>query len=640
VGQDRIREWESLFVLERLGPELVSLAGRGELEFTYERTDLISRLAVLMTDRDVLLVGPEGVGKRSLMRALAFRIHGMLKDEAERAKPTPGLFPYRKIYETTPFILDLDAHYAGELGQKLDRIASHAAEEKAILFLLNAELAAGVGAAANAPATDIANLLTSCLERWPFRLVAETTPRGRETLLRLAPAFFRRLAVLDVPPLPEPELRPWFQRYEDHLGRRFSVRFAPGFTDEIVSACRRFFPTLAYPGKSIDLIRAILSEKMAARRQALEQPAGAPAASLELQAGDVHTHIAGLSGLSLEMIDSRPVAGGALEEGLRSFFEERVIGQTHAVRAASAIVARYRARLNDPGKPIAVVWLSGPTGVGKTEFAKAVAEFFFGTAKHLLRYDMSEFKTRESLGRLLGYAERWSAAPREPSLVERIRARPFSVLLFDEVEKAHPEVMDLFLQLFDEATLTGVDGSVAHFSNTIILLTSNIGVELFGPALGFAPGPPPAPDPNSIRDRLEEVFRPEFVNRIEHVVPFGRLDREDVAKIMSREIRALSRLPGLAGKVAAVYLHPAVQKAILEEGHVPKYGARPLHRAIAKHVIEPLSFLLSTREIGEEARVAILPAERARLIDGTPDPDWIYHPLASDRPSFGGPRMR
>jgi ATP-dependent Clp protease ATP-binding subunit ClpC len=639
VAESRIREWDSLFVLERLGPELVSLAEKGELEFTYERTDLLSRLAVLMADRNVLLVGPEGVGKRSLMRALAYRIRGMLSDGGEKRKTAPDLFPYRKIYETTPFILDLDAHYAGELGQKLDRIASQAAEERAILFLLNAELAAGVGAAANAPASDIASVLSSCLERWPFRVVAETTPRGREILVRQAPSFVRRFAALEVPPLPEFELRPWFQRYEDHLSRRFSVGFGGGFTDEIVNACRRFFPTLAYPGKAIDLIREILSEKLATRREALDEPAGARAAPFKLGPSDVHAHIANLSGLSLEMIDSHPVPGGVLDEGLRSFFGSRVIGQPHAVATATAIVARYRARLNDPGKPIAVVWLSGPTGVGKTEFAKAVAEFFFGTAKHLLRYDMSEFKTRECVGRLLGYVEP-RGVPREPSLVERVRARPFSVLLFDEVEKAHPEVMDLFLQLFDEATLTGADGTVAHFTNTIVLLTSNIGIELYGPPLGFAAGPPAVPDPNGIRDQLEEVFRPEFVNRIEHIVPFRRLDRSDVSKIMDREIRALSRLPGLAGRVAAVYLHPAVQERILNEGHVPKYGARPLQRAIARHVIEPLSFLLSTQAAGPESCVSIVPGDGARLIEGRPDPTWICHPLAPVRSPFRERRMR
>jgi len=625
---DRLDQHNELFSLERQGPDWVSMARNAELDFTYERTELLGRLVAQLGNGSVLVVGPEGVGKRSLVRALAYRIHRMERDNPEREEQTRSLFPYRHIRVTDPFALTLDAHYASELGDKLAMLARKAFETRTILFVHDIGTAVGTGSYSSAPQYSVANLLASCLERHPIRVIGSTTAAGHQLLSKKAPMLLRHLSVVEVGPVSEDDLGPWFQRFEDHLRTRMPVRFEHGFVDEVLSSCSRYFSTLPYPGKAIEMIRSVLENKRTdiVNEYGVER---AETITSVLEPGDVQEHVALLSGLPKDLISNDPMPG-SMQRGLRTFFESRVIGQPEAIESAISLVLKFRSRLTDPGKPITVCWLSGTTGVGKTEFAKAVAEFFFGTPDRMIRLDMSEFQTAENLERLIGVSEnRERMSATTPCLVEQIRSEPFSVILLDEVEKASPFVLDLFLQVFEDARLTGANGRIAHFTNTVILLTSNLGAELYEPPAGFTKGEPKSPVADEVRKVLDNNFRPEFVNRIEQVIPFRRLTREDVAEILRKELQSLARLPGLKDTVETIYLSPEVLELVLDHGYVPQYGARPLRRAISDYLIAPLSLLLSAESITKRSSV-VVEGDRpeARVI--TPksvSSDWLSYTL-------------
>lgn len=599
----RIDTFDTIFALDRQGPELVDLADKKKLDFTYERPELLARLSVLLAEKSVLLVGEEGVGKRSLVRMLAHRLlHLRRMEEAEKPPVTAASFPYRLLYSTDGFVLVTVAHYEGELAEKIHRVAREAAEKHAILFINNIEMATGSGVSSDSPLASLANIIASCLEsNADFRIIGATTPAGQEILRTDARALASQLGVLDVPPVRRSELGPWFQRYEDHLASRTPVKFAPGFVSEVLDASDRFHPSRALPGKAIEMVRSIQQEHRTMEQVGFRKPGDAPPV-LVLEPGFVHEHIAKISGLSQQMIESKPVPRAVIDAGVRAFFEARIIGQPAAVDAGVSVVVRYRARLVHPGKPISVMLLAGCTGVGKTEFAKVVAEFFFGSADRLLRYDMSEFQTSEHVARLFGAPRGERRAP-EPSLVDRVRSQPFCVLLFDEVEKAEPRFLDFFLQLFDEARLTGTDGKVAHFTNSIILLTTNLGTELFE-SVGFMESTGQLPSPDALRRHLEKKWRPELVNRIDQVILFGKLARADLERILEKEMTALRRIPGLQS-VRAIRLSAEVLDAVLHDGYQPRYGARPLKRSIDKHVLVPLSYLLSTTAVSPNDELAV-----------------------------------
>ena len=621
---NRVDAHATIFALERQGPELVDLADKKKLDFTFERPDLLSRLSVLLAEKSVLLVGEEGVGKRSLVRMLAYRIlHLRRMEESEKPPVTVPSFPYRLLYSTDAFLLDTDAHYAGELTDKLHRVAREASEKKAVLFINNLEMAVSSGGSSDAPLSSVSNILASCLEaQGDIRIIGATTPPGLEMLRRDARSLLSQLGVIEVPAVRRAELAPWFQRYEDHLASRSPVHFAPGFVHEVLDAADRFHPSRALPGKAIDMVRAILQEHRTMEQAGFHKPDVTPP-PLVLEPAFVHEHIARISGLSREMVESKPVPRQVIDAGVRAFFASRIIGQPSAVESGVSLVVRYRARLVYPGKPIAVVLLAGSTGVGKTEFAKVVAEFFFGSSDRMLRYDMSEFQALENMARLFGAPRGENKYP-EPSLVERVRSQPFCVLLFDEVEKCHPTFLDFFLQLFDEARLTGTDGQVAHFTNTIILLTTNLGANLFE-TVGFSEAAAQAPSADSLRRLLEKRWRSELVNRIDQVLLFGQLARADLERILEKEMLALRRIPGLKS-VKAIHLSTEVLDAVLKDGYQPRYGARPLRRSIDRHVLVPLSYLLSTTEVGARAELAVEPAG-ARVLTGPVETSLIRFEL-------------
>jgi len=291
----------------------------------------------------------------------------------------------------------------------------------------------------------------------------------------------------------------------------------------------------------------------------------------------------------------------------------RVIGQAEAVAAVSTAVRRARAGLQDPHRPIGSFMFLGPTGVGKTELTKALAEYLFDDETALLRMDMSEYMEKHSVARLIGAPPGYVGYDEGGALTEAVRRRPYQVILFDEIEKAHPDVFNVLLQVLDDGRLTDGQGHTVDFRNTLIVMTSNLGAD-------YLVNQPDGQDTDAVRDQVMSVvrsaFRPEFLNRVDEIILFHRLKREQMSRIVEIQLKRLSKL--LEDRKITLTLDPAAREWLADKGYDPAYGARPLKRAIQKAVQDPLAELILSGKVkdGESVKVSVAPGKKALAFNG------------------------
>ena len=619
-------------LLDQLSVDLTALAAEGKLDPVIGREKEIERVMQILarrTKNNPALIGEPGVGKTAIVEGLAQRIV---------AGEVPEPLLDKRVVMLDVGALVAGTIYRGQFEERLKKVIEEIRRSPVILFIDEMHMLVGAGAANSA--VDAANILKPALARGELQCIGATTPDDYRKYIEKDAALERRFQPVYVAePTPQETieiLKGIRSRYESH----HKVRI----TDEaILSAVRlsvRYITDRYLPDKAIDLIDEAaarvrmykspyarqLNELFRTLRQIrqrkeeiLEFGDYEEAVALRLKEVELERRISDLReelDLSedlplvtpediaevVSMWTGIPVTSLAEEETKRLLrmeeeLHKRIVSQDEAIETVAKAVRRARAGLKDPRRPIGTFIFLGPTGVGKTELAKALAEFMFGKEDALIQIDMSEFMERHTVSRLIGAPPGYVGYEEGGQLTEAVRHRPYSVILLDEIEKAHPEVFNILLQIMEEGHLTDGRGRKVDFRNCIIIMTSNIGVERLNKAaaLGFRATRDEVKDiqtryeamKEQVLAELKRTFRPEFLNRVDAVIVFKPLTKEDIKKIVDLEIGKLAKR--LEEQKLSIELTEEAREFLAEKGYDPNFGARPLKRAIQRYVEEPLS---------------------------------------------------
>ncbi|MEN6480209.1 MAG: ATP-dependent Clp protease ATP-binding subunit [Anaerolineales bacterium] len=650
-------------VLDQLSVDLTAKAQNGELDPVIGRETEIERVIQILarrTKNNPALIGEPGVGKTAIVEGLAQRIvEGRVPSDLRR----------KRLVRLDVGSLVAGTMYRGQFEERLKKVIDEIQSTDTVLFIDELHMLVGAGAAGSS--MDAANILKPALSRGELQCIGATTLDEYRKHIESDAALERRFqpVYVDEPSVEETLqiLRGIRDRYEEH--HKLTI------TDEALEAAARlaarYVPDRFLPDKAIDLIDEAASRVRVFRvtRQAdgtvqrhslseagnpfsdelslaIDSPEGQQAlfgetlrtkveqgenAGLRVTPDDVAEIVAMWTGV--------PVSSIAEEESLRllkmeSALHERVVGQDQAIESLARSVRRARAGLKDPHRPIGSFIFLGPTGVGKTELCKALAEFMFGTDDALVQLDMSEFMERHTVSRLVGAPPGYVGYEEAGQLTEAVRRRPYSVVCFDEIEKAHPEAFNMLLQIMEDGQLTDAKGRKVDFRNTIIIMTSNIGSGTIQreAALGFSTAQPAEGSEADYRDmkaklmkELKRLFRPEFLNRVDEIVVFHELTREDIRQIVNIQIARLNER--LADHGVTIDLTEAAHALLVEQGYDPQFGARPLRRAIQRLIEDPLAEKLLTKEI--TGNVVLVVAVDGELVFRTPEDIDEPEPLVS-----------
>jgi ATP-dependent Clp protease ATP-binding subunit ClpC len=509
---------------------------------------------------NVLLVGEPGVGKTAVLieavRAIE-RTPELIEDDDDEGKPK------HRYWLTSAARLIAGMKYLGQWEERVEEVIQELAKINGVLCVDN--LLDLVRTGGRAPGDSIAAFLLPYLQRGELRLIAEATLAELDACRRLLPGFADVFQILKLEPFGRDEAMSALQRVAANLQQNLQLEIAEGTVELIYHLFRRFVPYQAFPGKTVPFLRdlceraALAKQKTITKEQVIEQ----------------FIRQTGLPELFLR--DELPLERSEVIAELQT----QVIGQPDAVQTAADVIVTFKAGLNDPNRPLAVLLFAGPTGVGKTELAKAVSRFLFGHGEVkdcLVRLDMSEYSGWNAAERLRTAPD---GAPSE--LIKKVREQPFVVLLLDEIEKADPEVFDVLLSMFDEGRLTDRYGRTTTFRSAVIVMTTNLGAEKFS-TLGFGEMSQP-----SYTAEAMSFFRPEFFNRIDAVVRFSPLGQTVIREITQKELTELARREGMLKAGIQLQWSDAVLELIAREGFDPRFGARPLQRTLETLVVAPLA---------------------------------------------------
>ncbi len=510
--------------------------------------------------RAVVLLGEPGSGKTAVVHELTHRLRTDLTG------------PWQ-VLRVAPADLLAGTTWLGEWQTKVRNLVQTVRQpRRVVLYVPNLEELSEAGRSAQSD-SNVATALAPYIERGEVAILGESTPDAFRMGLGAIGSLRRLFHAVEVREPDAPQTRRVLQAVRDE-----AVADVPEpVLDRLVELADFYLTGTAQPGRTVGLLRRVLGDTAGRTGPVRER--------------DVLTTLSTSTGIPIDFLDDAVPLDRA---HIRSFFEARVMGQPEAVDAVVDLVTLVKAGLTDPGKPFGVLFFIGPTGVGKTELARALAELLFGDAARLFRLDMSEFATYDAHERLIG----WGGKP--GLLTAAVRERPFSVLLFDEIEKAHPNVFDLCLQIFDAGRLTDKQGRTADFRRSIIILTSNIGSTVNREApVGFGRGgtPEKVPDRDATLRELSRCFRPEFLNRLDRIVLFQPLAEETAVKIAQREVTRVLARSGLRRRRLDVDVDPAVLALLLREGYSVAYGARPLKRTVERLVLLPVARSISAGNV-------------------------------------------
>ena len=613
------------------GRDLTARAARGELDPVIGREQEIERVIQILcrrTKNNPVLLGEAGVGKTAIVEGLAQLI---------ASGSVPEFLLDRRIISLDLPLMVAGTKYRGQFEERLKAVMDEILREKNIILFVD-EMHTLIGAGSAEGSMDASNIIKPALSRGELQAIGATTLEEFRKYVEKDAAFERRFQQV---PVGEPSveetlliLKGLLPRYEDH----HHVRYTPKALEAATQLSKRYLSGRFLPDKAIDVMdeagslkrvgrmtrppeikacESELNELKAQKQEAVKQQDFEQAARLRdsisllsaklktaltdwktsidseyvpVTEEDVMSVISKWTGIPLARMEQKEAEKLLhMEEELR----RRVVGQDQACSAIARALRRSRADIKDPHRPIGSFLFMGPTGVGKTYLARNLAELMFGTQDALIQVDMSEYMEKFSTSRLIGSPPGYVGHDEGGQLTERIRRRPYSVVLFDEIEKAHPDVMNLLLQILEDGSLTDSMGHKVNFANTIIILTSNVGANLAMSQgrMGFSSAGNQEIDYDTMKERISEAarkqFRPEFINRFDDLIVFRMLERTDLEKIVTLETDKL--IKRLAEKQIKLKIAPEVIRMIVDKGSDPQYGARPIRRAIETLLEDPIA---------------------------------------------------
>ena len=604
-GPDEEPEEKKLDI-EEFAYDLTRAAREGKLDPVVGRDSEISRVIEILGRRkknNPMLIGEPGVGKSAIVEGIAQKIaHGDIS--AALAK--------KRILSLDIASVVAGTKYRGDFEKRLKTIIKEASENPDIVLFID-EFHTIVGAGGASGSLDAANMLKPALARGEFQCIGATTLDEFTKIVEKDGALDRRFQKIVVEPTGVAEsieiLRQLCPKYEEFHGLKYSdeaVEAAVRLTD-------RYITDKSLPDKAIDAFdeAGSMVRLSTARKKA------------EVSAEDIATVVSKMTGI--------PVNKVAESEGnrivkMRTRLKGRIIGQDDAIETVVRAIQRNRAGLKDPNRPIGTFLFFGPTGVGKTQLARSLAEYLFDSEENLIRIDMSEYMEKFSVSRLIGAPPGYVGYEEGGQLSERVRRKPYAVVLLDEIEKAHPDIFNLLLQVMDEGRLTDSNGRTVDFKNTIVIMTSNVGsreVQDYGSGIGFATaGKNVEVDRRGVVEKaVRKAFPPEFINRVDEQVYFNSLSRETIEEIIDIELRDLRERALEAGYKLTIT--PAAKRLVADAGYDPAYGARPLKRAVMRYVEDPVSeFIISDRILVSKKKADAAP--RTLRVGLSPDRESTF----------------
>ncbi len=595
------KEEEQVSPLKEFGYDITQAAREGRLDPLVGREDEIQRVIQILGRRrknNPMLVGDPGVGKSAIVEGIALKI---VNDDV------PSVLAGKRLISLDLGSIVAGTKYRGDFEKRLKAIIKEVSESPDVILFID-EFHTIVGAGGASGSLDAANMLKPALARGDIQCIGATTLDEFRKNVEKDGALDRRFQKIVVEHTDIAHTTSILHRLKTNYEKHHNVIY----TEEAIEACvrmsERYITDRCLPDKAIDAMDE------AGSMVRLKNPKKTGRVSAE----DVAKVISKMTGIPSGRVAESE--GGKLMK-MRQKLQERIIGQDEAIEKVVRAIQRNRAGIKDPGKPIGTFIFFGPTGVGKTQLAKSLAEYLFDSEENMIRLDMSEYMEKFNVSRLIGAPPGYVGFEEGGQLSERVRRKPYCVVLLDEIEKAHPDVFNLLLQVMDEGRLTDSNGRTISFRNTIVIMTSNVGsreLDEYGSGVGFNTACKNLrTNRKSILEKaVRKAFPPEFINRVDEQVFFRALDKEDIEKIIDIELKGLKQRVSEAG--FNLNVTPSAKRFVADAGYDPSYGARPLKRAVQRHIVDPVSEqIIADRMSGGSHSGATLRVSMSKDKEGT-----------------------